>query len=97
MHEGSLLYMPGSPPGISEAEAARILQAMDAELRKVPEVASVFGKMGRSDSATDPAPLTMAETVIELKPRAEWRPGLTWEGLIADLLAFDALAKRPRA
>lgn len=85
MNEGSLLYMPGSPPGISEAEAARILQAMDAELRKVPEVASVFGKMGRSDSATDPAPLTMAETVIELKPRAEWRPGLTWEGLIADL------------
>lgn len=85
MNEGSLLYMPGSPPGISEAEAARILQAMDAELRKVPEVAAVFGKMGRSDSATDPAPLTMAETVIELKPPEEWRPGLTWEGLVAEL------------
>lgn len=85
LNEGSLLYMPASPPGISEAEAARVLQAMDAELRRVPEVASVFGKMGRSDSATDPAPLTMAETVIELRPREEWRPGLEWDDLVAEL------------
>lgn len=85
MNEGSLLYMPGSPPGISEAEAARVLQAMDAELRKVPEVQSVFGKMGRSDSATDPAPLTMAETIIELKPREDWRPGLERDALLAEM------------
>lgn len=85
LHEGSLLYMPTAPPGISESEAMRVLQAMDREIRAVPEVASVFGKMGRADTPTDPAPLSMAETVIQLKPRSEWRPGLTWEGLIAEL------------
>lgn len=85
LDEGTLLYMPTAPPGISEAEAARVLQAMDAELVKVPEVASVFGKMGRADSATDPAPLSMAETVIQLKPRSEWRPGMTPEKLVAEM------------
>lgn len=85
LDEGTLLYMPTAPPGISEAEAARVLQAMDAELMKVPEVATVFGKMGRADSATDPAPLSMAETVIQLKPRAEWRDGLTPEKLVSEM------------
>lgn len=92
LNEGSLLYMPGSPPGISEGEAARVLQLMDAKLKTVPEVATVFGKMGRADSATDPAPLTMAETVIELKPREEWREGLDWDDLVAEL---DAIMTTP--
>ncbi len=92
LREGSLLYMPTAPPGISEAEAARVLQALDAAVAEIPEVASVFGKIGRADSATDPAPLSMAETVILLKPRDEWREGLTWEGLVAEL---DAHVRAP--
>lgn len=85
LNEGTLLYMPSAPPGISEAEASRVLQEMDARIAAVPEVATVFGKMGRADTATDPAPLGMAETVIQLKPRSEWRPGLDWEALVAEL------------
>ncbi len=85
LNEGSLLYMPSAPPGISEAEASRVLRAMDARIATIPEVATVFGKMGRADTATDPAPLGMAETVIQLRPRAEWREGLDWEGLVAEL------------
>lgn len=85
LNEGAILHMPSAPPGISITEAANVIQAMDRQLREVPEVASVFGKMGRADTATDPAPLGMAETTIVLKPRSEWRPGLTWEDLIAEL------------
>lgn len=85
LNEGSLLYMPTAPPGISPTEASAVLQAMNREIKSVPEVVSVFGKMGRADSATDPAPLGMAETVVELLPPEQWRPGLTWGDLIGEL------------
>lgn len=85
LNEGAILYMPTSPPGMSITEAANVLQSMDRELAKVPEVVSVFGKMGRARTATDPAPLSMVETTVILKPRSQWREGLTWEGLIEEL------------
>jgi Cu(I)/Ag(I) efflux system membrane protein CusA/SilA len=85
LNEGVLLYMPTAPPGMSATEATRILQDMDRRLAAFPEVVSVFGKMGRAESATDPAPIGMVETVVVLKPRAEWREGLTWDGLIREL------------
>ncbi len=85
LHEGAILYMPTAPPGMGTSEAARVLQDMDRRLRAFPEVVSVFGKMGRAETATDPAPIGMVETVVVLKPRQEWRDGLTWEGLIAEL------------
>jgi Cu(I)/Ag(I) efflux system membrane protein CusA/SilA len=85
LNEGAILYMPTAPDGMSVAEATRVLQAMDRELKKVPEVVSVFGKMGRAETPTDPAPIGMAETTIVLKPRSEWRPGLTWDALIREM------------
>jgi Cu(I)/Ag(I) efflux system membrane protein CusA/SilA len=85
LNEGVLLYMPTAPPGMSENEAAVLLQAMDRELKAFPEVVSVFGKEGRVESATDPAPLGMAEVTVVLKPRAEWRAGVTWDGLIRQM------------
>ncbi len=85
LNEGALLYMPTAPPGMSDAEASRILQEMDRELRAFPEVESVFGKMGRAETATDPAPIGMVETVVVLKPRDQWRPGMTWEHLIREM------------
>ncbi len=77
LYEGSLFYMPVTVPGISVSEAGRILQIQDQILKGIPEVAQVFGKAGRAETATDPAPLEMFETVINLKPEAEWRPGMT--------------------
>ncbi|MFZ1865179.1 MAG: CusA/CzcA family heavy metal efflux RND transporter [Polyangiales bacterium] len=85
LNEGTILYMPTAPPGMSVTEAANVLQAMDRELEEFPEVASVFGKAGRAETATDPAPLGMLEITIVLKPRSEWREGLTWEGLIEEM------------
>ena len=85
LNEGALLYMPTSPPGMSITEAANVLQSMDAQLAEVPEVVSVFGKMGRARTATDPAPLSMVETTVVLEPRSEWREGLTWDELVAEL------------
>ena len=85
LHEGAILYMPTAPPGMGSSEAVRVLQDMDRKLRTFPEVVSVFGKMGRAETATDPAPIGMVETVVVLKPREEWRPGLTWDGLIAEM------------
>ncbi len=85
LNEGAILYMPSAPPGMSMTEAKRVLHAMDKELRAIPEVERVFGKMGRAETATDPAPIGMAETTILLKPRAEWREGLTWDALIAEM------------
>jgi len=82
LNEGVILYMPTAPPGMSENEAARLLQVMDRELKAFPEVATVFGKEGRAETATDPAPLGMAEVIVTLKPRDQWRKGLTWDGLI---------------
>lgn len=85
LYEGAILYMPTAPPGISPTEAAKVVQSMDRELAKFPEVVSVFGKMGRARTATDPAPLGMAEITVVLKPKNEWRPGLTWDGLIEEM------------
>jgi Cu(I)/Ag(I) efflux system membrane protein CusA/SilA len=85
LNEGTMLYMPTAPPGISVGEAARVLQLMDSELKRFPEVERVFGKIGRAESATDPAPLSMVETVVTLAPRERWRPGLSWDALIAEL------------
>jgi Cu(I)/Ag(I) efflux system membrane protein CusA/SilA len=85
LNEGSILYMPTSVPGMSIAEATRVLQTMDRELMKFPEVERVFGKAGRSTSPTDPAPLNMIETNIMLKPESEWREGMTWDALIGEM------------
>ncbi|HEY2511177.1 MAG TPA: CusA/CzcA family heavy metal efflux RND transporter [Polyangiaceae bacterium] len=85
LNEGVILYMPTAPPGMSENEAAVILQAMDRELKRFPEVLSVFGKEGRAETATDPAPLGMAEVTVVLKPKSEWREGLTWDALLKEM------------
>jgi Cu(I)/Ag(I) efflux system membrane protein CusA/SilA len=85
LDEGDLMYMPVTLPAVSPGKARQILQQTDRLIRTVPEVETVFGKMGRADTATDPAPLTMIETVIQLKPRDQWRAGLTLEGLKAEL------------
>ena len=85
MDEGDLLYMPTALPGLSAAEASELLQQTDRLIRTVPEVESVFGKAGRAETATDPAPLEMFETTIQLRPRSEWRPGMTPESLIEEL------------
>ncbi|NMH65044.1 efflux RND transporter permease subunit [Shewanella salipaludis] len=85
LEEGDLLYMPTALPGISASKAAEVLQQTDRLIKTVPEVARVFGKVGRAETATDPAPLTMLETTIMLKPHAEWRAGMTLEDIIAEL------------
>jgi Cu(I)/Ag(I) efflux system membrane protein CusA/SilA len=85
LDEGDLLYMPSALPGISPGKAAELLQQTDRLIRTVPEVASVFGKAGRAETATDPAPLEMFETTIQFKPRSEWRPGMTHDKLVAEL------------
>jgi Cu(I)/Ag(I) efflux system membrane protein CusA/SilA len=85
MDEGDLLYMPTALPGLSASEASELLQQTDRLIRTVPEVESVFGKAGRAETATDPAPLEMFETTIQLRPRSEWRPGMTPERLIEEL------------
>ncbi len=85
LNEGTLLYMPTAPPGIAIGEASRILQLMDRELREVPEVERVFGKIGRAETPTDPAPPSMVETIVSLAPREKWRPGLSWDALVAEL------------
>ncbi len=85
LYEGGLLYMPMTLPGVSTAKAREILQVTNRQLMQVPEIQQVFGKAGRADTATDPAPLAMIETWIELKPREQWRAGMTPQKLIADL------------
>jgi len=85
LDEGDLMYMPTTYPGVSIDKAREILQHTDKMIKQVPEVKRVFGKIGRAETATDPAPLTMIETVIQLKPREEWRAGMTPEGLRAEL------------
>lgn len=85
LNEGSILYMPTAMPGMSITEAGKVLQSMDKQLKTFPEVERVFGKVGRSTSATDPAPLSMVETVVTLKPKDQWREGLTWDDLIAEM------------
>ena len=85
LDEGDIMYMPTTYPGVSIDKAREILQHTDRMISEVPEVKQVFGKIGRAETATDPAPLTMIETVIQLKPREEWREGMTPEGLRAEL------------
>ena len=85
LDEGDLLYMPSALPGLSIGKAAELLQQTDRLIRTVPEVARVFGKAGRAETATDPAPLEMFETTIQFKPRDQWRPGMTPEMLIEEL------------
>ncbi|MFO1323780.1 MAG: efflux RND transporter permease subunit [Burkholderiales bacterium] len=85
LDEGDLLYMPSALPGIGTGKAAELLQQTDALIKSVPEVASVFGKAGRAETATDPAPLEMFETTIQFKPRSEWRAGMTPDKLVAEL------------
>ncbi|MDN7865562.1 efflux RND transporter permease subunit [Burkholderia multivorans] len=85
LDEGDLLYMPTALPGISAEKASELLQQTDRLIKTVPEVATVFGKSGRADTATDPAPLEMFETTIQFKPRSQWRPGMTPEKLVDEL------------
>ncbi|HAS1940186.1 TPA: CusA/CzcA family heavy metal efflux RND transporter [Enterobacter asburiae] len=85
INEGDLLYMPSTLPGVSPAEAAALLQTTDKLIKTVPEVASVFGKTGKAETATDSAPLEMVETTIQLKPENEWRPGMTNDKIIDEL------------
>lgn len=85
LDEGDLLYMPTTYPGIAPDKARQILQQTDRLIRSVPEVARVFGKVGRAETATDPAPMEMIETTIQLKPREQWRPGITIEDIKAEL------------
>lgn len=92
LDEGDVLYMPSTLPGISAGKALQFTQQADRLLMTVPEVERVFGKMGRAETATDPAPLEMAETTIQFKPRDQWRPGMTMEKLIAEL---DSRTKLP--
>lgn len=92
LDEGDLLYMPSAYPAISVAEAGELLQLTNRLIKTVPEVDTVYGKAGRAETATDPAPLTMIETTIRLKPRSEWRPGVTMDSLKNEL---DALVQIP--
>ncbi|GAA4865779.1 CusA/CzcA family heavy metal efflux RND transporter [Luteimonas vadosa] len=92
LNEGTLLYMPTALPGLSAGKASQLLQQTDRMLKTVPEVEHVFGKAGRADSATDPAPLTMFETTVTFKPKDQWRPGMTIDKLKAEL---DAAVKVP--
>ena len=87
LNEGTLLYMPTAVPGMSITEATKILQIQDRQLKKIPEAMTVFGKAGQAETPTDPAPLSMFETVITLKPPNEWRKGMTWDDLLAEVNA----------
>lgn len=95
LNEGTLLFMPASLPGMSVTKAGELLQVQDRIIKSFPEVQSVYGKAGRAQTATDPAPLEMFETVINLKPESEWRPGMTTDKLIAEMdraLQFPGVA-----
>lgn len=85
LYEGSILYMPTTTPGISITQATDLLQKMDTRLKSFPEVKSVFGKIGRADTSTDPSPFNMAEVTIELKPTKDWRKGMTYERLVNEM------------
>src|SRR5881398_951712 len=87
LNEGTLLYMPTAVPGMSITEATKILQIQDRQLKKIPEAVTVFGKAGQAETPTDPAPLSMFETVVALKPPNQWRHGMTWEKLLAEVNA----------
>ncbi len=92
LHEGDILYMPTTLPGVGVSQAKELLQQTDRLIKSVPEVKQVFGKAGRAESPTDPAGLDMLETVIQLHPESQWRPGMTYEKIVAEL---DALVQIP--
>ena len=92
LDEGDLLYMPSALPGLSAGKASQLLQQTDRLIKTLPEVASVYGKAGRAETATDPAPMEMFETTIQFKPKSEWRPGMTQDKLVEEL---DRLVKVP--
>jgi Cu(I)/Ag(I) efflux system membrane protein CusA/SilA len=92
LDEGDMLYMPSALPGLSAGKAAEVLQQTDRLIRQVPEVQSVFGKAGRAETATDPAPMEMFETTVQFKPHDQWRPGMTTAKLIEEL---DQIVKVP--
>ncbi len=95
LNEDSILYMPTSIPGMPASEAKKVLHTQDKILATFPEVENVFGKIGRSRTATDPAPLSMVETTITLKPKEQWRPGMTWDKIVAEMdkkLKFPGMA-----
>ena len=95
LNEGTLFYMPVTLPGLSITKAAELLQTQDKIIKSFPEVVSVWGKAGRANTATDPAPTEMTETIINLKPEAEWRPGMTLDKLVAEMdksLQFPGVA-----
>src|SRR6184192_3995668 len=85
LNEGTLLYMPTAVPGMSITEATKILQIQDRQLKKFPEITTVFGKAGQAETSTDPAPLSMFETIVSLKPFDQWPRGMTWDKLVAEL------------
>ncbi|MCE7964679.1 MAG: CusA/CzcA family heavy metal efflux RND transporter [Nitrospirales bacterium] len=85
LYEGTILYMPTTLPGLSVTEASRLLQIMDQKLRSFPEVEQVFGKAGRAETSTDSAPFSMMEVVVALKSKDQWRPGLSYEGLVDEM------------
>lgn len=85
LYEGTILYMPNTLPGISVTQASMLLQEMDQKLKAFPEVKQVFGKAGRADTSTDPAPFSMMETVVTLKPKDQWRAGVTYESLVNEM------------
>lgn len=92
LDEGDLLYMPSALPGLSSGKASELLQQTDRLIKTVPEVATVYGKAGRAESATDPAPMEMFETTIQFKPKDKWRPGMTQDKLVEEL---DRIVKVP--
>src|SRR5437867_1978852 len=85
LNEGMIFYMPTTLPGISVTQSARLLQIQDRMLKTFPEVQWVFGKAGRAETSTDPAPFSMGETTVMLKPESQWRPGMTWEKLVEEM------------
>jgi Cu(I)/Ag(I) efflux system membrane protein CusA/SilA len=85
LNEGTILYMPTALPGMSITQARAALQTQDRMIKQFPEIATVFGKAGRAETPTDPAPLNMFETVVTLKPESEWRPGMTWDKLLDEM------------
>jgi Cu(I)/Ag(I) efflux system membrane protein CusA/SilA len=87
LNEGTMLFMPTAVPGMSINEATKVLQIQDRQLLKIPEVERVFGKAGQAVSPTDPAPLSMFETVVTMKPPSQWRPGMTWDKIVAEMNA----------
>ncbi len=87
LNEGDFLFMPTSPDGLGTQEASRILHEQNQRLKQIPEFVTVFGKAGSAETATDPAPMSMFETTIQVKPPDQWRPGMTWDGLQKEILS----------